>query len=136
MGVSVWVGDNVYEIGASSFLNSFFSTVYVTLENERWGSRFPIIMRQLYSGKMTHTQSETAINELQSIRALFGERAPGDLVWDFEDREAVPPGEPKVSSDVNSLADAFITSDGRDLFDVLLEAFAEAMHQRLDVVIT
>jgi len=37
-----------YQIGNGAFLHSFFSTVAYNLENGNWGSRFPIIMCELY----------------------------------------------------------------------------------------
>ena len=45
--VSFRVGCMMYEIGTASFLHSFFSTVAYRLENNRWGSKFPVIMNEL-----------------------------------------------------------------------------------------
>ncbi len=41
-----------YQIGHGDFLHSFFSTVAYNLENGNWGSRFPVIMNELYQGKL------------------------------------------------------------------------------------
>ena len=136
MGVSVWVGNSFYTIGAPSFLKSFFSTVYVHLERERWGSLFPVVMREFYSGKMSHERAEAAIAELQMIRDLLAKLSPDDLVWDFEKRDALPPGGAAISTEVTSLANAFVTSDGQDLFEQLLRAFNEAKKKKKDVTIT
>ncbi len=53
-----------YQIGRGDFLHSFFSTVAYNLENENWGSRFPIIMNELYQGKMSWMNVDKAIAEL------------------------------------------------------------------------
>ena len=135
MSVSVWVGNSFYPIGAASFLKSFFSTLYVRLERERWGSLFPVIMREFYSGKMSHERAEAAIAELQTIRDLLASLSPDDLVWDFENRDAFPPGG-DISPEVTSLANAFVTSDGKDLFEQLLRAFNEAKKKKKDATIT
>lgn len=43
------VGCIWYEIGAASFLHSFFSTVAYNLECGNWGTRFPVIMNEIVS---------------------------------------------------------------------------------------
>ena len=50
------VGCIWYEIGAASFLHSFFSTVAYNLEGGNWGTRFPVIMNELYQGKLTNAK--------------------------------------------------------------------------------
>jgi len=135
VSVSVWVGNSVYEIGAASFLNSFFSTIYVRLEDKRWGSRFPVTMREFYSGHLSLSSAETATSELRSIREMLARLPPDQLVRDFEDPAALPPGGP-LSTEVTSLAEAFVTSDGKDLFDVLLRAFTEVAKKKKNLKIT
>lgn len=41
-----------YQIGSGDFLHAFFSTVAYNLENMKWGSRFPVIMKELYQGHL------------------------------------------------------------------------------------
>jgi hypothetical protein len=126
MSVSIWVGDDGYEIGTPSFLNSFFSTIFVRLENERWGSRFPVIMRELYSGFLNHEKAKGAIDELESIRKMLAVIAPDQVVWDHGDRSASPPWGANISPAITSLANYFVTSRGENIFQVLLKAFEEA----------
>ncbi len=40
----------IYTIGTADFLHASFSTVCGRLENEKWGSRFPHLMNELYQG--------------------------------------------------------------------------------------
>jgi len=98
MGISVWVGNNSYEIGASSFFNSFFSTIFVRLEQEKWGSRFPIVMRELYSGRLGYEKAEGTLIELRNIKGLLSECSPEQVVWDYEKRDALPPWGDKYQS--------------------------------------
>ena len=42
-----------YQIGSGDFLHAFFSTVAYNLENMKWGSRFPVIMKELYQGHLS-----------------------------------------------------------------------------------
>lgn len=56
-----------YQIGTGNFLHSFFSTVAYNLENKEWGSRFPIVMNELYQGKAKRKDVVKAIEELNII---------------------------------------------------------------------
>ena len=57
-----------YQIGNGDFLHSFFSTVAYHLENKSWGSRFPLLMNELYQGKLDKTNINKAIDELDTIQ--------------------------------------------------------------------
>lgn len=70
-----------FSIGEDDFLHSFFSTICMNLENGKWGSEYPLIMRNLYSGKLSYSELEQAKKELNQIserlkkyrlRRLFG----------------------------------------------------------------
>jgi 2,3-bisphosphoglycerate-dependent phosphoglycerate mutase len=136
MGISFLVGNRSFEIGTASFLNSFFSTIYVKLENEKWGSRFPTIMRELHSGKMSYKSAETATQELLRIRTMLREYPPTEVVWDFERRELMPPWENNINPAITSLEECFVTSHGKELIGVMLAVFKEAIRKRKDVVVT
>ena len=62
------VGCIWYEIGAASFLHSFFSTVAYNLECGNWGTRFPVIMNELYQGKLVNVNVPNAKAELTHLR--------------------------------------------------------------------
>ena len=68
MSVSFWVGPKRFEVGSPSFLKAFFSTVFVRLESERWGTRYPIVMQHLYSGVLGYEKAALASNEVTAIR--------------------------------------------------------------------
>ena len=44
MSVGLMVGYNWWTVGEGNFFNSFFSTIYVKLENSNWGSKYPVII--------------------------------------------------------------------------------------------
>ena len=52
-----------YQIGHGDFLHSFFSSVAYHLENGDWGSRFPVIMNELYQGKIKCEDMDDAIED-------------------------------------------------------------------------
>ena len=74
-----------YQIGHGNFLHSFFSTVAYNLENGNWGSRFPIIMNELYQGKIERENIGKAIEELSIIKKELKKIGPEKVVWDIED---------------------------------------------------
>lgn len=92
-----------YQIGHGDFLHSFFSTVAYNLENEKWGSRFPIIMNELYYGKVSNENAEKAIKELSIIQKELKEFTPERVVWDIEDLLKEPPLGSNISKDITDL---------------------------------
>lgn len=135
MALSAWVGNKRFEIGEASFLKAWFSTVFVRLEDESWGSLFPTIMREFYGGLLPSNRAGEALKELRTIRQHLGAHPPDRVVWDFENRAVRPPWGDEISAHIVSLENYFVTSDGKDLFEVLTEVFAEAARTKRDVVI-
>lgn len=52
----------------SKFFIFFFSTVAYNLENKKWGTKFPVIMNELYLGELNSSHIPEAINELRRIK--------------------------------------------------------------------
>lgn len=126
MTVALNVDERSWEIGSSRFLHAFFSTVAVRLEDGRWGSRFPRLMRELYAGSLSPEAAGEALRELDEVqRGLFA-LPPDDVVWDAENREARPPWGDRIAPTVTNLGNYWWTSDGRELFGVLREALVSA----------
>jgi 2,3-bisphosphoglycerate-dependent phosphoglycerate mutase len=126
MSVSLWVGNKPFEIGSVSFLKSLFSTVYIKLEGQNWGKLFPTIMNEFYTGELDYKRCDKAVEEIMKIREMLREFQPDQIVWDFENLEVKPPWGENINPSITSLANYFWTSDGKDLFDVLISAFSEA----------
>lgn len=66
--VTFRVGYMMYEIGAASFLHSFFSTVAYRLEKGKWGSKYPVIMDELYQGRLSCDNVPAAKKEIEKIK--------------------------------------------------------------------
>lgn len=115
-----------YQIGNGDFLYSFFSTVAYNLENENWGSRFPIIMNELYYGKVSNENTEKAIKELGIIQKELKEFTPEKVIWDIEDLSKEPPWGSDISKDITDLSNYFVTSDGKDFLTVFSHALEKA----------
>jgi hypothetical protein len=135
MALTAWVGRERFELGEPAFLKAFFSTVFVRLEDEDWGRRFPVLMREVYSGRLSHEQAAAAAQEIGAVREGLKAFKPNELVWDFEDRSLQPPWGDNISPHITSLGNYFVTSEGKDLLHVLQQALVAATHRRQDVII-
>lgn len=135
MSVGLMVGYNWWTVGEGSLLNAFFSTVYVRLENNEWGSKYPVIMNKLYWGEIPLEYLETGIAELLSIQEELKNFTPHDMIWDFEDLSATPPWGDNIAAHITNLSQYFITSSGSDLVDVMLTSFKFAIDKGQNVII-
>jgi hypothetical protein len=135
MSVGIQVGNTYREIGAASFLHCFFSTVSGNLEPAGWGSRFPALMNHLYRGTLSIDWASQARSELLAIQRELAALPPSAVVWDIEDRSRRPPWGDDIAETITSLANYFVTSDGRDLFEVLVATLAEAIQSGQDAVV-
>ena len=115
-----------YQIGHGDFLHSFFSSVAYRLENGDWGSRFPVIMNELYQGKIKREDMDNAIEELNVIRKELQAFSPDKVIWDIEDLSTQPPWGSDISKDITDLSNYFVTSDGNDFLSVFLHALEKA----------
>lgn len=135
MSVGLMVGYNWWTVGEGSFFNSFFSTIYVRLENNEWGSKYPIIMNQLYWGEIPLEDIELGIAELLSIQNELKDFLPEDIIWDFEDLSSTPPWGDDIGPHITNLSKYFITSSGSDLFEVMLNSFRFAIEKGQNVIV-
>lgn len=136
MAVGIKVDFLWFSIGTDDFFYSFFSTVCVNLENMKWGSRYPVIMKKLYSGKLYLPDMIQAKNELIFIKKELSNISPEKIVWDVENLGKKPPWGNNISEDIKNLADYFITSDGKNLIDVMNEALNEAMKEKVHIEVS
>ena len=124
-----------YQIGHGDFLHSFFSTVAYDLEGMKWGSRFPVIMNELYQGKINRENVSKAIGELAIIKKELQAFSPDKVIWDIEDLSKQPPWGSNISKDITDLSNYFITSDGEDFITVFLHALEMAKEINSDIEI-
>lgn len=115
-----------YQIGHGDFLHSFFSTIAYNLEGQDWGSRFPIIMKELYQGKIAKENVDKAIEEVNQIKGFLQKLGSEKVVWDIDDLLKRPPWGDNISNDITNLSNYFITSDGSDFLTVFIHALEKA----------
>lgn len=135
MAVGVTVGSITDELGAASFVHSFFSTISAHCESKGWGSRFPHLMNELYQGRLPHANALLALAELRQAKATLSKLPPVSVVWDIENRLSRPPWGDDIASDITSLGNYFVSSTGHDVFQILEEALAASSKEQQDAVL-
>ena len=135
MAVVFDVKGNWFNIGNGRFLYSFFSTVAYNLENCDWGSVYPYIMNNLYTGCLKKQYVNNAIDELISIKDRLKDFNVNKVVWNFEDLSAQPPWGDNISDEITDLSNYFVTSDGEDFIDVFMDALRLAKELKADIEI-
>lgn len=114
--ISFFVKDYIMSINTSNYLKSFFSAIAVNLEDNCWGSKYPVIMNELYSGKLCVEDLEKAKKELESIsrglKQLTSENAAGDQ------------------------SQSFVSANGTDLIELFQTAIDDGISLRSEVYIS
>lgn len=75
----------------------------------------------------------TLTAELVVVREALASHPPAAVVWDFERPGARPPWGDAISEHITSLANYFVTSDGKDLLTELIALSEYASRRSLDV---
>ncbi|EAF5859314.1 hypothetical protein AL430_13215 [Listeria monocytogenes] len=133
MSVGIKVDFLWFPIGSDDFLHSFFSTICVNLEDKKWGSKYPTLMKKLYSGRLNTEDLEKAKKELNDIKEVLSNFSPNKIVWDVEDLHKNPPWGTNINSDIKNLSEYFVTSDGKNLMSTLHEAIDRALQENVNL---
>lgn len=124
-----------YQVGHGDFLHSFFSTISYHLEPNGWWTEYPLLLNELYKGKLENKNIDSAINELETIKKKLQDFSPSQVIWDIDDLSKSPPWGDNISKDITTLSNYFITSEGEDLIDMLMKALEKGQKTNSDVYI-
>jgi 2,3-bisphosphoglycerate-dependent phosphoglycerate mutase len=118
--VDLYVRNTMLTVGEDYFLHSFFSTIAYQLEREGWGLRFPALMKELYVGRLPRERVPQAREEVKQIRKELCRLPPDARIYAYEKPDMptpwpVPPG-------AKTLADCFLSSNGKNVLDLLERA--------------
>jgi len=128
MKVGFLVFADWFEFGYSETLYSWFSTICYRLEDKEWGSRFPIVMNDLYYNEehgVAYENLEDFKNELETIKHEFSKLTKKDAIWSFEDKVLeVPPSMPNINYSATNLIDFYIKlNSNKNIFDVIYRKY-------------
>jgi hypothetical protein len=124
-----------YQIGTGDFLHSFFSTIAYNLEDGKWGTRYPFLMKELYCGVLKENHLKNAKDELEIITNELKKLSISKVIWDIDDLSKPTPWGDNISPDITDLSNYFVTSDGDDLITILHHAIDKAMELKSDIII-
>jgi hypothetical protein len=133
--IGLQVEDVVWYLGKPALLHAFCSTVSYRLEDDGWGSRFPALLKNLYRGSLPPEKIQDALEELHIIRDELSDYSLTKVVWDIYDLDKLPPVNFNPPTTVTSLAQYFITDDGKDMIEKMHEALMYAKQSDEPVVI-
>ncbi|WP_289064396.1 Imm70 family immunity protein [uncultured Zobellia sp.] len=135
MAIGLYMDPVFLTIGTGDFLNSFFSTIFIKLENSEWGKKYPITMNNLYMGEVKLDKIPEAIIEIDLLKKQLQTLPPSEVVWDFENLSSNPPWGNNISESIKNLADYFVTSNGENLVDLIKEAYHVALEIEEPVIV-
>lgn len=124
-----------YQVGTPDFLHAFFSTICYNLESKKWGDKYPYLMNELYQGKLSWKNADKVIEELKEVKSKFKNFSPSQVIWDIGDISKQPPWGDKISPEITDLSNYFVTSDGRDLIEIMLMALNDSISEKTDIEI-
>lgn len=127
MAISLITGKHDYIIGTGAFLHAFFSTIAYRLEDNKWGSKYPNLMLGLYNGELQPNECAWVLDELTIIMEQLSQLPPNKVVWDIDNLDAQPPWKDNIANTITNLSNYFITSDGKQLLEVLNEALNQSV---------
>lgn len=133
MAVHLNTKQSTFLIGSGSFLGSFFDTIEYRLTRGFWGKKYPVVLGEFYQGKLSYQHLDAAAQELRDIQKRLKKFKPSKVVWDKLDLSKKPPWGNNISPAITSLANYYLTSDGKDLFQVLFEAIETAKVEKSDL---
>ena len=131
--VDFYVENTMWTGGEDFWLHSFFSTIAYQLERDGWGSRFPALMNELYVGRLPLERVPEARAELETIRSELQQLPPDARVFAYEEPNRATPW--PVPPGASSLADSFLTLNGKNTLDLLARVLDVAEEAHGDVEI-
>lgn len=135
MATGILVDCFFYELGHSQFVHSFFSTISYHLEKEGWGTKYPLLMKKLYSGLLNWEDASAVKLNLNEIEQELTKYSTEQVIWKIEDLSKKPPWGNTISSNVTNLANYFAAPGGKTFFEVIHAALNTALKDKCDLKI-
>lgn len=125
------VGHTWIEFGSDETLHSWFATIAERLEDGKWGSKFPLIMNNLYFLKdsgIAYEETKKFYQELLSIKHELIHLKPQDAIWGQHTKsKAIPKNAMNLNRDAVNLLDFYISNHNKSLFYILEKIATDLM---------
>lgn len=120
-------------LGREDLVQSLFANIAFHLENDKWGSKYPVIMNKFYKGKLEAKEIRQAIKEMKEIKNKLTEIHVKDMMWCFD--EFVIPTPFADDLEDMSLSEYFINVKGNMIIDVILDILSIAKKNRKGIYV-
>src|SRR5215470_4756251 len=104
---------NTFELGPKTMLEALFATITYRLEPDGRGSRFPMVMKRLYSGRLRPSEIPGAVRELEAIESELTGLPADRAIWSLSDLRRRDDRELPVNHRATNVRDYFVGADGR-----------------------
>lgn len=127
-------GIDWYEFGYSETLYSWFSTICYLLEDNDWGSKYPLVMGKFYFDEnegIPHNRVEEFKKELEDIENEFKTIESKKAIWSCEDKiYAVPPNMPNIDCNAKTIDRLYIKKqypniEDKTIFELLYQCIED-----------
>jgi len=122
-------------LGTQRTVNALGASIAYRLEPAAGAKRFPALLAELWRGRLAPARADAALIELDTVQRELAALPAEKAVWSVSDlRRQSDAGEP-VDRSAKSLAEYFVTPEGRPLLDALREAIQRAKAQDEPLVV-
>ncbi|KFN02325.1 hypothetical protein D0U04_28365 [Bacillus clarus] len=121
-----------YETEHPDFLHSFFSTISYHTEPEGWGTKYTLLMKDLYFNKLNWQDASEALKNVEEIRETLSKIPPSEVIWDIENLTKKPPYGDKIPEDITNLAAYYTTERGKAFLTLLRNARKGSVEEKQD----
>lgn len=135
MAVSLVIKNAYYELGSSSLLNAFFSSIYFHLVMGKKFNRYPKIFPGFFQGKLDWRDANEVRDNFKNIREGLKQIGSDKLIWDIYDLTKAPPWDKNTINETIPLSDFFTTEKGVNFFDIIDDVLEESTQSKTDITI-
>ena len=121
-----------FNLGYEHMVQSFFSTIAYNLENKKWGSVYPAIMKEFYKGKLEPNRIDYAIAEIKDIKNKLSQLNVSKMIYDFEKLDQLPLIDPKLDIKID---DVYKNDNGERMTDIILKVLTTLRDKKIPLYI-
>jgi hypothetical protein len=113
-------------LGTQRSVNALGATIAYRLEPQADAQRFPALLTELWRGRLAPSRADAALVELDIVQRELAALPAEKAVWSVSDLRKQSDAGESVNRGARSLAEYFVTPEGRPLLDALREAVQRA----------
>jgi len=121
------------EIGGNPITSALFYSIAHHLERRDWGSKYPVIMKELYYDGIEIEHLEQGLKEIKEIKNEFKKLNAKEMIMLYEDAIKVAPWEFEFTEDMENLYESIRSPEGYNIIDTIILAIETGIKQKVRV---